>query len=314
MDEVIWIEVLSRHRSVLARHRCTGRGIRIGRAYTNDVVVDDPYVAPEHAHIVHDEEGRLLVEDLGTANRLHAGHGRKRLDRLALGDDSVFRIGQTYLRVRLAGHPVAPERQIGTRAHDLALIGGLFGAAFGGEALSVWLRDFSEFRADTYLVPLLGGTVLIGIWTALWSLLSRVFSGHARFEHNLVIALSGALGIEIASALNTVAAFGFSWSMLGSYSMVELLCAAAIVCFFHLRLIVPGRLLLAGGAVAALLVAAATIQVTMQQEFRPIVSQLYIRNLLPPSLRLAPVKDEASFFAQVGALRDKIDQDRAEAP
>lgn len=314
MDEVIWVEVLSRHRSVIARHRCTGRSIRIGRGYTNDVMLDDPYVAPEHAQIVRDEEGRLIVEDLGTANGLFAAHGRKRLDRLALADDSVFRVGQTYLRVRSAEHKVAPERQLGVRARDLAAISGLFAAVFLGEALALWLRDFSEPRAETYVVPLLAGFVLIGLWTALWSIISRVFSGAARFEQNLIIALAGALGVEIVEGLNALGAFGLAWSMLASYGVVELLCVAALVCFFHLRQINPARSLFAGGTIAALLIGAAAIEVVIEREARPSVSQFYVRNLLPPSLRLAPVEDEASFFSAVGKLRGKIDEDRAAEP
>ncbi|MGH7088358.1 MAG: FHA domain-containing protein, partial [Stellaceae bacterium] len=224
MDEVIWVEVLSRHGSVLARHRCTGRGIRIGRAYTNDVMLDDAYVAPEHAHIVRDETGRLLVEDLGTANGIFAEHGRKRLDRLALDGDSVFRLGQTFLRVRGAGEAVAPERQLGIRTRRLPAIAALFLTVVLGETLALWLRDYSEPQAETYVVPLLGGLILVGGWSGLWSLISRVFAGSARFEQNLLIALAGVLGLELTRAVSAVTAFGFAWSMLGRYAVAELLC------------------------------------------------------------------------------------------
>ena len=48
MGEVIWVEVLSRHHDVVARHRCVGPEVHIGRGYDNDVVIDDPYVAARH--------------------------------------------------------------------------------------------------------------------------------------------------------------------------------------------------------------------------------------------------------------------------
>ena len=47
MGEIIWVEILSRQRNVEARHRCMGPLIHIGRAYDNDVVLDDPYVAAD---------------------------------------------------------------------------------------------------------------------------------------------------------------------------------------------------------------------------------------------------------------------------
>ncbi len=43
---MIWIEILGRHREVVARYRGDGAEVRIGRGYDNDVVIDDPYVAP----------------------------------------------------------------------------------------------------------------------------------------------------------------------------------------------------------------------------------------------------------------------------
>ena len=314
MDEVIWIEVLSRHRAVVSRHRCAGRGIRIGRAYTNDVILDDPYVAPEHAHIVRDEDGRPIVEDLGTANGLYASHGRTRLARLTLDDDSIFRIGHTYLRVRQTDHAVAPERQFGQQARSWPAILVLAPVVIATEAAVLWLADYAEPRIATYLLPLLGAIVAILVWSTVWSMVSRIFSGQARFEQNLIVALVGALGFEIVSIASAVVAFGLSWSALAGYSYVGFFGVLAAICFIHLRRINPARSLLAGGVMAALFVAAVTIQILIQSDARPRLAQLYVRNLLPPALRLAPVTDETSFFANVATLREKIDADRAEAP
>lgn len=314
MDEVIWVEVLSRHRAVVSRHRCAGRGIRIGRAYTNDVILDDPYVAPEHAHIVRDEAGRLIVEDLGTANGLFAAHGRQRLERLALDDDSIFRVGHSHLRVRKTDHAVVPERQFGQQARAWPAILVLAAAVIAAEAGSLWLADYAEPKASTYVVPLLALVVAIAGWSMAWSITSRIFAGQARFEQNLIIALAGALGLEMVSASSAVGAFGLSWSALAGYTYVGVFALLAAMCFVHLRQINPARALAAGGVVAAMLLAAVTIQMLMQGDARSSPAALYVRNLLPPALRLAPVKDEAAFFGGVEALRGKIDADRAEAP
>ena len=50
---MIWIEILSRHHDVLARHRIDRDEARIGRAYDNDVVFDASLVAPRNllAHV-----------------------------------------------------------------------------------------------------------------------------------------------------------------------------------------------------------------------------------------------------------------------
>ena len=110
MEPVMWLEILSRHHDVVQRHRCTGPVIRIGRGYDNDLVLDDPYVAPRHLRLSQTEAGTWLAEDLGSANGLRAEHGRARFDRLALDEDKIFRIGTTLLRLRSEHCPVAAER------------------------------------------------------------------------------------------------------------------------------------------------------------------------------------------------------------
>ena len=42
MGAVMWVEVLSRHGDVAARERIEGPEARVGRAFDNDVVIDDP--------------------------------------------------------------------------------------------------------------------------------------------------------------------------------------------------------------------------------------------------------------------------------
>jgi hypothetical protein len=314
MDEVIWIEVLSRHRAVVARHRCTSRGVRIGRAYTNDVILDDPYVAPEHAYIARDEDGRLVVEDLGTANGIHAADGRQRLDRLALDNDSLFRVGHTWLRLRRIDHAVAPERQFAQQSRAWPVIAALAVALLASEAGSVWLGDYGEPKALSYVVPVVMLAAGVAVWSALWAIVSRVFAGQARFDRILIAALLGALGIEAVAGVAAVGSFGLSWSALAQYTSVGYIGVVALTCFAHLRQINPARSFAMGGVVAALVVAAVAVQLLVESDTRRNPTILYVRNLMPPALRLAPVEDENAFFAHVERLRGRIDEDRKEDP
>jgi hypothetical protein len=65
---MIWVEILSRHRDVAARVRVMGDEASIGRGYDNDVIVDDPYVAAHHLRVFRDAAGKLIAQDLGSAN------------------------------------------------------------------------------------------------------------------------------------------------------------------------------------------------------------------------------------------------------
>jgi len=314
MDEVIWVEVLSRHRHVVSRHRCAGPEIRIGRAYDNDVILDDPYVAPEHVRIARGGDGVLAAVDLGSANGLHADHGGSRATRLALGDDTVFRVGNTWLRVRTADHPVAAERVFAAQQRLWPLILGAASGVFAVAASVLWIGTYSEPRAADYIVPLLGLAVAIAVWTSAWAAVSRLFIGQARFEQHLLITLAGVLGLEAWYELSDLGAFGFSWNALVVYRFVGLWALVALVALVHLRQINPARVPLEAAVVAALLAIAVTVQTATEFDGRSSLDQFYVRRLLPPALRLTRVEDEASFFAAVTKLQDQLDRDRAAEP
>jgi FHA domain-containing protein len=315
MDEVIWIEVLGRHREVAARHRFTTPEVRIGRGYDNDVVIDDAYVAAQHLLIRRDEAGVLVALDIGSANGTFVEPGRRRVETVVLDGDAVLRVGHTQLRVRDPSYPVVRERPserprpIWPGAVALAV------AIIAIEIVSLWLKETGEAKLFRYLQPpvTLAGIVLG--WTAVWAIVSRIFAGQARFERNLRIALAGMLAFSLYNEAAEYLGFALTWRALTAYEYVASWCLLGAICFLHLREIGPTHLRLKGGAVAALLVIGIGMQTLSQSELRADVGQMNVsRRVLPPMLRLAPVSEEGRFFADVERLRDKLDHDRAETP
>jgi len=315
MEGVVWIEVLSRSREVIARHRCPGSDIRVGRAYENDLVLDDPYVAPHHLRIWRSEAGSWVAEDLGSANGLYLDHGRDKFGWLELDGNRPIRVGHTYLRIREAGHAVAPERTYQSHSRVWPALVGLGMLLVGIDAGSIWLGDTSEPKLSPYLVSVLTVAVLLAAWTAAWSVLSRIFSGQARFERNFLIALSGLVVYSLYREFADAAAFAFSWRALAAYQYVGIWSLLAGVCFLHLREVSPTRLKLKAGLVAALLATGIGVQLLNQSELRSgIDRQTTALRLLPPAFRLTSPQDETTFFADIETLKTKLDQDRMEPP
>jgi hypothetical protein len=313
---MIWIEVLSRSHVVLARHRCTGPEIRIGRGYDNDVVVDDPYVDARHMRIVRGAGNVLVAEDLGSVNGLYTDRSSRRVERLVLDGNGLVGIGRTYLRIREAGHDVAPARVARSHAPSVPVLVALGAATLGAEVLSLWLGETSEPRLSDYLGPLL---VLCGVvlaWTGGWAILARVFSGHANVERTLSIALGGALLFVLGPELAGIAAFALSWSALATYSYAGAWALLAALCLLQLREIRASRLRLKGGALAALAVVAVAVQTLMQFEVQSDSSQRFSveqsdeRRHVPPAFRLVPLQSDAAFFAGAAKLKAKLDKDR----
>jgi hypothetical protein len=312
---MIWVEILSRHREVATRFRCAGE-VRIGRGYDNDVIVDDPYVAARHMRVFRDETGRLVAEDLGSANGILLHPDKSRHQRIVIDGDRPIQIGHTYLRIRETSHAVEHERVARRDAGILpiALVTALSVLILGTEALALWFSETAEPKASRYLTPLLGIALTVTVWVAVWALLSRVLSGRARFQRNLLIALCGGVMFTFYYELAKFSAFALTWHIAFDYQYVAMWTILATVCFFHLREVGSSRLLLKGGLVVLLFALVITVQTLRQHElFHNSGQRGTLRHLMPPALRLVPVHDEKVFFAEIERLKTKIDDDRTQA-
>lgn len=312
---MIWVEILSRHRDVVARHRCEGAEIHVGRGYDNDVIVDDPFVAPRHLRVYRGDDGKLVAEDLGSANGMFAGESGHRVPRLVVDGDQPLRIGRTHLRIREASHQVAAERAMVPVGRSWPRALGLAGVVIALELVSVWLAETTEPQASRYLLPVLLLVVLLLAWTSVWAVLSRIFAGQARFERHLVIALTMLLAFSVYEEACDIGAFALSWRVLADYSYIGAWALIATLCFLHLREIGPAHLKLKGGVVGGLAVAVIGAQTLAQSEMRAwVTQQSYLRDLKPPMMRVAPPQTDAAFFADAKGLKSKLDRARKEEP
>ncbi len=312
MGEVTWVEILSHHhREVLARHRVEKPEFSIGRGYDNEVMIDDPYVAARHLLIRPDDTGALVAEDLGSANGTFVVRSRRRLQRFRINSDRPIRIGQTHLRIRRAEHPVPQERHLPTRVPSWPVTALLGIAMIVVLLASQWLQEKSESQLHRYVET---GLLWVGIavgWTAIWGVVCRVFSRRARFERNLKITLGGLLIYFVFRELLQLGAYSLALTELQTYQFASMVVLVAIICLLHLRTIGQSLMWLKGGALAALVVVVLAAQALTQSEMQLGNNQQdYVRRVMPPSLRLAPLRTEDAFFQNAANLRPNLDADR----
>ena len=67
MKAPYFIEILARNGDVLHRHKVAALPIRLGRSYDNDIILDDAHSAAAHAIVDANEQGELVLRDLGVA-------------------------------------------------------------------------------------------------------------------------------------------------------------------------------------------------------------------------------------------------------
>jgi len=314
-DSSVWIEILSRQHDVASRHRFERGPITIGRAYDNDVVVDDAHVAAHHLCIMPEEDGTLVAEDLGSRNGLFLDRESERRARVALDGERALRIGNTLIRVRTAAHAVPEELAMVRSPHYWAIAIACIVGVFGLAILDLWLSETGEAKAIRYFTPLLILTVVVSVWIAGWSVLTRVFRGHARFGLHFLIVAAGMLAYSVYDQAAEIGAFAFSWTALTTSSYIVAWLVFGAICFAHLWVLGRSKLPLKFAVVAVLAAAGIAMQTLKQSEYRSNYGQpVVLHRLEPPALRMVTPQTEAVFFTDAEALRNDLDKARTEEP
>jgi len=315
MGAVSWLERLSRQHEVIARERIETRIVRIGRAYDNDIVLDDPHVAAHHLHVTRDVDGVWYAEDLGSLNGLRAAGSRLRVERLALRDGAIVQVGQTLLRMRDASDAVAAELPLmHPRPYWLYGIVAVV-AACGLALLSQWLGETAEPKLIRYLSPLLALIAMIVLWVTGWAVFSRIFTGLARFGLHLAIAGTALLVVTLWDLAVTYGAFAFSATVLTGTVRAVAWAAFTLACYLHLRAFGrSGRPIKAGVALALGLLGFVTQSLNVAERRSEQGSAPVLERLAPPSLRLAPLEPREAFLDRAAGLRATLDEAREKQP
>jgi hypothetical protein len=314
MDEVTWIEVRPRHREHALRQRVDASALTLGRAWDNDVVLDDPHVAAHHLRLERDESGDWVAHDLGSVNGLYVEGERGRRERVVLAPHVAVQVGHSVLRLHRGDEDVAPEVPLQRRSPwPIALV--LVALVVLMALLELWRGETGEPKLIRYVTGALALATLLALWTAAWALVSRLFAGHARFGAHLLVAAAGVLAYSLYDPFCELIAFALSWPGLALYAWAGAWIALAATCFAHLRVVGSKRLRLKAivvGALATLAIAtqALTIADRRAEWGQPIVLQ----QLAPPWLRLAPSREPAAFFDGAAALKARLDDARSEEP
>ncbi|MGZ5034890.1 MAG: FHA domain-containing protein [Usitatibacter sp.] len=315
MAAVMWIEVLSRQGEVAARERIEAPEARIGRAFDNDVVIDDPHVAPHHLRIYRAEDGELVAEDLGTLNGLYPEHGAMRVERLPLAKEPGIRIGRTTLRVHDAAHPVAAEKLLTPPRAHARWAGALGAGLFALLLLLNWLSLTAEPSTNNLLLPLLGLATILALWSGFWALLSRIFFGQARYAVQLRIAITACIALVLWDQLAETLSFSFAWRELAEFAGLGAWAVLAATCYAHLNAIGPRHMRAAMGLVIALICAGAALQYFGKSEARMLMGQrATLGDLRPPAFRIVPPASVDEFFKRVESAKGKVDLARVKEP
>jgi hypothetical protein len=315
MDEVTWIEVLPRHREHAVRQRLGADAITLGRAWDNDIVLDDAHVAAHHLRIARDADGRWIAEDLGSVNGLRVDGERRTQARVELAPGTTVRVGHTQLRLHRGSDAVPAELPLGRNRSPwpAALVCSALVLALA--VLELWLGETAEPKLVRYLTGVLALAAVALLWTSAWAAISRLFAGHARFGVHLLIVAAGLLAYSLYDPLSELGAFALSWTALARYAYVGAWILLGVTCFAHLCALSRKRLPLKATAVGALVALGIGTQSLKLSDWRANYGQpAMLQRLAPPWLRIAATQEPGAFFAGSAELQAAIDAARADEP
>lgn len=313
MSHTVFIEQLTPDGEVLHRNKLTHLPIRIGRAYDNDIIIDDPHTAAHHAQIELSQLDELVISDLGSFNGITLANSRENF--FVVNGDAVYRLGHTRLRIRTPDYQVAAEITDSTNHRwegvapaavglVLLLITGL---------LTTWLSDLNQGTLSKYLLELVSVFGFALGWSGVWALFSKLFNGHARFGRHLFIVSVGLTGLELWDYASGIIAYAFSWETLATFTVHPLIFICAVILYFHMRTAGNKRPARLRVYLLGLALLGSAISMTKQyQASNHLSDELYMKQVYPPALRISRDQSLAEFLTDVQSLKATVDEERKE--
>jgi hypothetical protein len=312
MEEVMFLEVLGRHGDVVQRIELDRLPATVGRAYDNDVVLDDAYVAAHHLRIERTAAGDLRAVDLGSRNGLYTLSPTKRVTEALLTSDRRVRIGHSQLRVRPRSYDVGPEMEDVSHSwtrHPAALAG-VVSAFIGIELWNYYVSSFEKFEAAKLLGPMLAIVLFSILWSGGWAIVGRLSTGRGNFPAQATITWLALTAASVAQGLSGYLAFALSAPIFVELAPVWRAAIIACALYYSLKLVTrraPHELAFAACLVAALGVGSVWMIQHADAEER-LVRLNHLEELKAPIFRLVPGRSSESFFAGAPALKERVDR------
>lgn len=309
------------------RLRLESLPLTVGRAPANDLILDDPYVDGRHARIALDENGALVVEDLGSVNGLATPGKPGRAVRLAAGPGTEVRLGRTTLRFRdpeeavppalpdRAEEPAVPVPARARWASSTPARLGVAAAALAWVAAYTWLENHERSSGSDVMAGAMVFATVAAVWAGIWAVAGRMAGQRSQFAGHLAV-------FSAATVAGMILADGGSWDTFlfpdaewtAPLWLVAWPALAAATVAGHLSLasaLPRRRRWRAGlGVAAAMLLFAGATTLAADDEFSDVPA--FAGVLKPFPARWIPMADQAEFAEMADELKKEVDELAAE--
>ncbi len=215
------IEVLDRSGKVVQRADVDQNSLTIGRSYSNDIILDDQYVCPEHVS-VNVVEGMLFVNDLNSVNGLSQNKYHFRGEQLKLASNDTFKMGHTTIRYRSASTQLQPTkidrhlRRSFWSLHNPVLVFLASIILIGFIVFEAIFTQSEETENIKVLAASVPAIITILSWAGVWALFGKLMIDRFSFVTHMGIFSVANIGFYLCSIVLGYICYAFGFDHLYS--------------------------------------------------------------------------------------------------
>jgi len=312
----IIIEEINRGEKLLSRHRFLTDNVTIGRGYSNDIILADPHVCPEHLSLSFVDD-HWLVTDQSSINGSFLANGKQNADQHRVRSGDTIRVGKSYIRLVLPDHPVedtmpfSPFESIITLMRNPLVLGFnilLFAAVAG---MMFYLNQPKEVNFNQFVVRGVSVTLMFSLWPILISLVSHFNKHEARIFTQLAISFAMFNLMWVSDVFESVVAFNMSsnWSVASLITLLPIALAFILIwlnCYIGFHMSARRRNIIAFSITALLFGGSYMLELSKKPEFttRP----GYDATIMTPTFKFSSSSSVDTFISDSSKLFTKVEK------
>lgn|GEM_PF-1631299 len=213
------------------------KSLLIGRAWHNDVILNDEYIDASHLQLSMNEDGSIMVSDMGSLN------GSRLVKRTFVGESPYtpglpIMIGDSLVTLYDTNDAVSPTKKLDS-VHIASRIFGSFSwvlaatlAAAAGLIISVYYASSVEATSEVLTDQFLGLSIMATVWCLLASFVGKLFRHKTHLKLHWVLVCFATFLFAVGGQLVDVLRFNLD-SDVSEAVLVNGFYAAAILLFAY---------------------------------------------------------------------------------
>lgn len=220
MDRLV-IEIKNRALHLRSHQIYSNFPVKIGRGYSNDIVIPDPYVCKEHLEIYENEFGEFEIKDLDSKNGIFINSKKTTEPIIKIKTGDRVRIGHTLLKFASPDQPMAetiimkkgilnPE---GIQLIAFAWLSVILTFLF--LYFEEYMETFTKFSSSKITSEAIAPAFIPIIWAGVWAVVGKISKHHSYFHEQLLVTTLGFLAMLLIQTFTGYLEFFTNSTLIG---------------------------------------------------------------------------------------------------